>query len=229
MGDFATKVSGTRDLVAASGATAIVLADSADGVRWEGDAGVSMVGRLARIAPAAIVICAGAWHRELVEQAAAAGIYPRARILGTAPEALASAVRTLVALEAGGSPREVSLTVLGVPPLQAIVPWEEATISGLPLDSVLDGPARRRLAARVPALWPPGPQTLAVAAIKALTAIDGATRARLSCFVAQDTGAGTRFRTVAVPVRLDGAGVASVEIPTLSGQDRTLLDNAMVL
>ena len=41
---------------------------------------------------------------------------PRARLIGSAPEALVSAITAIVAMEAGCSPREVMLTVLGAPP-----------------------------------------------------------------------------------------------------------------
>src|SRR5919202_11188 len=54
----------------------------------------------------------------------------RRRLFGSAPEALASGARALVALALNGSPRDVALSVLGVPPSQTVIPWEDATASG---------------------------------------------------------------------------------------------------
>ena len=101
--------------------------------------------------------------------------------MGTAPEALAAALRAIVALETDGSPRDVALTVLGIPPDQIVIPWEEATVGGFLATSVLDQPTRRRLAARVAPLWPPGPIALAAAAAKAIQSVLGRSRQTVSC------------------------------------------------
>jgi malate/lactate dehydrogenase len=226
---FATRVTGARDLTSAASASIIVVADPADRSSWETDAGLAILARLAEIAPGRITICAGAGHRALVERGVRELQWSRDRLFGSAPEALSAALRALVALEAGGSPRDVSLTVVGVPPSQALVPWESATMAGLPLEHTLSEPVRRRLAARVAPLWPPGPYALAAAAVKAVTGITGRTSGLVSCFVAPDDGSGRRSRVVALPVRLAPAGIAAVETPRLNGHDRVALENAMLL
>jgi malate/lactate dehydrogenase len=226
---FATRVTGARDLTAVVGAGIIVIADSADGSARESDNNLAILARIAEMAPDRITICAGSAHRDLVEHGVRELGYSRDRLFGSAPEALSAAVRAFVALEAGGSPRDVSLTVVGVPPSHAIVPWESATMAGLPLEHALGEPMRRRLAARVGPLWPPGPYALAVAAVKAITGITGKTRGLVSGFVAPDDGSGRRSRVVALPVRLGSTGIVAVETPPLNSHDRVALDNAMML
>jgi malate/lactate dehydrogenase len=151
----------------------------------------------------------------------------RARIVGSAPEALAGGARALVALAAHGSPRDVTLSVLGIPPAQTVIPWEDATLAGFALTRLIDEPSRRRIAARVTALWPPGPYALATAAALAIEAIAGRVRRITSCFVAPDTSAGVRSRTAALPVRLGPAGIVEVVTPSLSVVERIALENAM--
>ena len=116
-------------------------------------------------------------------------------------------MRAIVALEANGSPRDVALTVLGVPPAQTVIPWEDATIGGFAATRVLDEPARRRLART----------RRAALAARALRARRGggegdrgdrwaARAARISCFVAPDDSSGRRAHaTAALPVRLGPA------------------------
>ena len=83
---------------------------------------------------------------------------PRARLFGSAPEALAGGVRALVALErrrlaarrrAVGARRPAAIT--------SSMPWEDATVGGFALTRLLDEPARRRLAARVAGAVAAGP------------------------------------------------------------------------
>ena len=99
----------------------------------------------------------------------------------------------------------------------------------LSLEHALSEPTRRRLAARVAPLWPPGPYALAVAAVKAVTGITGRTSGLVSCFVAPDDGSGRKSRVVALPVRLGPSGIVAVETPPLNSHDHVALDNAMLL
>jgi malate/lactate dehydrogenase len=182
-----------------------------------------------QMASNAVVVCAGAAQRELVDRGVSELHMKRSRLFGTAPEALAAAARAMVALETNGSPRDVSLTLLGVPPAQTVVPWDDATIGGFVATRVLDEPTRRRIAARLPALWPPGPYALATAAVKAIDAMLGSSRRLSSCFVASDNSAGEKVRAAALPVRLGPSGILEVVLPELSAHDRVALDNAMLL
>ena len=193
------------------------------------DDGLMLLKRLISFGAGPPIVCAGSTHRDLVERGARDLRIAPHRLVGTAPEALAAAVRALVALEANESPRDVAVTVLGVPPSHIVVPWHEATIAGLTLVSILEQPVVRRLAARVPSLWPPGPYSLAVVAAEAIACILGRSHRIMSCFVAPDDSAGTRRRAAALPVRLGAAGVISAAVPSLDVHDRVALENAMLL
>jgi malate/lactate dehydrogenase len=226
---FATSVAGSTDMATVGGAAVVVIADRAKGGEWQGEDGLTLMKRLTELASGATIVCAGASHRELVERSARELRLSRTRLLGSAPEALAAAVKAIVALETAGSPADVALSVAGVPPHQIVVPWEDASIGGFAATRVLDEPARRRIAARLPVLWPPGPYTLAVAAAKVIDGVLGRSRGLVSCFVAPDDTGGRRTRAAALPVRIGPGGIVRVALPALSGHDRVALDNAMML
>jgi malate dehydrogenase len=235
---FSTVVSGSTDLVTAGGSTIMVVADRAARASnepgasgnddWSGDEGVLLLKQLSGIARQCVVVCAGARQRELVDRGVRELKWPRERLLGSAPEALAAAVRAIVAIETNGSSKDVALTVLGVPPTQTVIPWEDVTIAGFAATRVLDEPSRRRIAARIAALWPPGPYALAAAAAEVVAGITGNSRRTLSCFVAPKHEA-RASRTAAMPARLGPGGVESVELPPLDGNARTALANAIEL
>ena len=226
---FATCVAGAADLSAAGGSTIVVLADRVGGREWQGEDGLMLLSRLTGLISGAIVICAGAQQRELVERGVRELHLGRNRLFGSAPEALAAAARAMIALEMNGSPRDAALSITGVPPDQIVVSWEDATIGGFAAMRMLDEVARRRVAARLPRLWPPGPYALASAAAKIIEGIVGRSRAGATCFVAPDDAFGQRARAAALPVRLCPQGVADVVLPELNAHDRVALDNAMLL
>jgi malate dehydrogenase len=225
---FATQLTGTTDIASAAGASVIVIADRMSGA-WPMDDAALILKRLAASAPGAVIVCAGANHRELVERGVRDAKIDRRRLFGTAPEALAHGARALVALALNGSPRDVALSLLGVPPAQTVIPWEDATAGGLAITRQLDEPTRRAVAARVNALWPPGPYALASAAALAIEVMAGRSRRRVSCFVAPDTASGVRERTAALPVRLSASGIAEVLLPSLSVAEQIALENAIQL
>jgi malate dehydrogenase len=226
---FSTHVSGSSDLAAAGGAALVVIADRVRGAEWQGEDGLMLLKRLTPLVSRAPILCAGASQRELVDRGVRELHLARERLFGAAPEALAGGARAVVALAIDGSPGDVSLSVLGVPPSQIVIPWEDATAAGFALARLIDEPARRRLVARIAALWPPGPYALAAAAAKAVSAMFGRTRRVVSCFVAPDDAAGVRQRTAALPARLNLQGVERVVRPELNSADRVALDNAMLL
>ena len=224
---FATDVTAAADVSAAAGADLVILADGVGTGEWQGDAGLLRLKRLSQMAPRSVFLCAGATQRELVDR----GVRELhlSRLFGSAPEALASGARALVALAVNGSPRDVALSVLGVPPAHTVIPWQDATVAGFSLTRQLDEPTRRRLHARIEALWPPGPHALASAATLVVEAMSGRSRRIASCFVAPDGSTGTATRTAAMPVRLGASGVLEVLQPSLSAIDRLALDNAVQL
>jgi malate/lactate dehydrogenase len=228
---FATTVSGHSDVSRAAGASVVVLADRAGGAEWQGGDGLQLLAQLSQIAARSVVVCAGAAQRELIEQGVRDRHYPRGRLFGSAPEALAGAIRAMVALETDGTPGQIGLAVMGVPPTHTVIAWEEATIGGLAATRVLDEPARRRIAARIGPLWPPGIYSLAAAAAETIACLLGYSRGTMSCFVAPEAGSGSgqRARAAALPVCLAMGGITRLALPTLSPQVQVALDNAMLL
>jgi len=228
---FATQLTGSTDFSSAAGAAVVVIAERVSGGEWQGagtEDGLLLLKRLAQTAPGAAIVCAGASARELVDRGVRELKMSRTRLFGSAPEALAGGARALAALAVNGSPRDVVLTVLGVPPAHVVIPWEDATIAGFGLTRLIDQPAQRRLSAKVTALWPPGPHALAAAAVKAIESIAGRHRQAISCFVAPDADTAARTRTVALPVRLGPMGIVDVMLPLLTVAEQVQLDNAMM-
>jgi len=224
---FATQLFGVTDVSMAAGASIVILADRVTGGEWQGEDGLVLLKRLSQTAVGAVIVCAGPSQRELIDRGVRELKFPRARLFGSAPESLAAAARALVALAVDGSPRDISLSVLGVPPARTVIPWADATVAGFALTRLVDEPARRRLSARVTALWPPGPYALAAAAATVIEAMAGRSRRAVSCFVAPDLSTGSHTRTGAMPVRLGSAGIVDVMLPTLSAVEQVALDNAM--
>ena len=225
---YSAFVAGTTDESAVVGADVVVIADRfAGNAEWQEDHGVALVRRVHHLNSSAMILCAGARQLELVERGVREGGIPRQRLFGSAPEALRSAIVSMAALEASCSPTEISLSVVGRPPGEVIVPWEDAAIGGRRAADVLSPPAITRLNARLARLWPPGPMTLASAATRVLRA--AATRSRLSvcAFVAVTREEGDGGRVGMLPVTVSTAGVSSVLSPTLTARDRVRLDTAL--
>ena len=227
---FATTVAGSTDLSMAAGASVVVIASGAgDGSERSAEDGLLLVRRVNAIAPRALLLCADTSHRDLVDHAVRELHISRSRILGSASEAFVSAATAIVALELDVSPLDVALSILGVPPRQIVIAWENAAVSGFALGGMMTEPARRQMAQRIVALWPVGPYALAAAATKVVEALLGNSRRPVTCFVAPDDGAGVRTRTAALPVRLGPDGIVEVVMPGLSVAERVALDNAMML
>ena len=226
---FSTRVTAADAIEAAAGASVIVLADAArDGAEHAGEPGLALLRRLARVDAAAPILFAGAGGRELMLRAAGELRIARGRLVGSAPAALAAAVRALVALELNGTGVDVQVLVVGVPPHRAVVAWEEATASGQPLSGLVAPHRLAAISARVPGLWPPGPFALASAAARAAEAMASGSRRRFLGFVAVDDAPGTPA-VAAMPVELGPHGVRQVLVPLLSRQERTVLETALTV
>jgi malate/lactate dehydrogenase len=77
-------------------------------------------------------------------------------------------------------------------------------------------------------MWPPGPYALASAAARVVEALTTGSLRRYTCYVALDPrGEGTRGRVAAMPVRLGMGRIEAVLTPSLSPQERTLLETAI--
>ena len=226
---FRARVRASEDLSVARGAAVIVLADSARPPHreWQGEDGLTLIRALVRLDRHAVIICAGATQRTLIVQGLDATAVSPACLLGSAPGALVSALRAIIALETDSSPNDVTLSVHGIPPERSVVAWSSATIGGYAISDLLDPPSLARVKARVSQLWPPGPYALAAAAAAACEAVAGGrTRPTFTCFAAMN-GPSQNARVAAMTVRLGSRGVRELIEPALSPIERVQLDNAL--
>lgn len=226
---FASNISGSAELSSIAGASVVAIADSFGGPQRPTEASLLLLKRVRDLAPASLIVCAGADDCDLIGRGVRERHVSRTQLFGSAPEALAAGIRALTAVELNAPASDISLSVLGVPPHHIIVPWDDATVGGYSLVHVLSEPARRRLDARAAALWPAGPYALASAAARIIDTIFRGSRRLVTCFVAPDDSAGVRARAAALPVRLGRTGVVDVAIPELSVRERVRLENAMLL
>jgi malate dehydrogenase len=224
---YSIPIVGTAALDAAIDTGVIVVADHAQKGEWQDDAGVGLIARLTRFNQQAPIVFAGAHQAAVIERAVQEVAIPRARLFGSAPEAFRSAVCALVALEAGCAAPDVNLTVVGRPPDQIIVPWEDAAIAGRRATDVLSPPAITRIDNRLTRLWPPGPMTLAAGATRAIAAAVTRAPRTISALVVVSREEGALGRAGMLPVTLNPRGVERVMTPTLSVRDRVRLATAL--
>ncbi len=220
---FGTRVIAATAAAAAAGADAIVIADQAGGQgEHRGEAGLALLRSVVRVERRAPIVFAGGDQRELIARADVELHIERRRLIGSAPLALESALRALAGLMVDASGVEISLRIVGVPPHGGVVAWEEAGAFGQPLSSALAPHEMSALSARIPGLWPPGPYALASAASRIAEAIVNGSRRRFSCFVSLGHG-----QVAAMPVDLNEDGVLRIVEPSLTPQERTLMNNAL--
>lgn len=220
---FSTRLTASASVLSAAGAAAIVIAEAASGTgEHEGEAGLALLRQLAAVERRAPIVFAGGAPRTLMQRAIIELHVAPARLVGSAPLALESALRALTGLAVDGSAVEVSLRVVGVPPHGAVIAWEEATAFGQPIASELPPHVMAGLSARIASLWPPGPYALASAASRVVEGIVTGGRGRFTCFVALPRG-----RVAAMPVELGPDGIRRVHEPVLTPQERTLFLSAL--
>ena len=226
---YHTVMAGTADVAAVVGAVVVIIADIASNpvAEWKDEAGLALVKRVAGLNQQAPIICAGALQASLVERGVNELGISRMRLFGSAPEALRSAVIAIVALEANASPSDISLSVVGRPPQQVIVPWDEASIAGRTATEVLSAAQLARLDARIARLWPPGPYALGGAAARLVrTALTRTPRVH-AALVAVTRDEGSPGRSAMMPVTLSPAGLATLVPPALSSRDRVRFETTM--
>jgi malate dehydrogenase len=222
---FATHVGAAGSIEAAAGAAAVVLADPASGTgEYSGEEGLGLLRRVNAVESSAPIVCAGASQRELIARAFSELHILQTRLVGSAPLALESALRALAGLSFDTSGVPIALSVLGVPPRNAVVAWEEASVSGQPLAAHLPAHAIAALNSRIPGLWPPGVYSLASAATRVVEAIVTGSRRQHACFVNVGRGG-----VASMPVELGPDGVRRVIEPVLTRQERTRLENGLGL
>ena len=224
---FNTRITSAAGIESAAGAAVVVVADAAKGdAEHSGEAGLAAVRQLVAVETDAPIVFAGAQQRWLIAHAASELHVARRRLIGSAPSALESAVRALTALELDASGVEVQLRVVGVPPHASVIAWEEATVFGQPVSSLVAAHRLAAIGSRVASLWPPGPFALSSAAARIAEAVVNGSRRRFTCFVVVDE-APNRGAVVALPAEIGPQGIARVLQPALTRQERTRLENGL--
>lgn len=226
---FHISLEGSGDDTKTIGCDVCVIADpfKGDSARWDGEEGLALVAKLAGMLPNVPFVFAGSGHGPLIHAAARELGIPRSRLMGSAPEALAAAVRAMVALEAGCSPGEVSVTLLGTPPRGFIVPWGEVTVGGYLLTQLLEQVQLARIEARVAHLWPPGPYALGQAAAEVVRGVLTSSRRARHVLTPLDGEFGLRHSTGVLPVLLSPGGIAVRRTPALMARDRVQLETVL--
>ena len=226
---FHTQLDGSADRSRATGCTVCVIADrfAPGSPEWQGEEGLAMIKELAPACADAPLVFAGATQGNLIAASAREARVGRHRLIGSAPEALGSAIAAIVAMEARCSPDEVSLAVLGTPPSSFVVPWSDASIGGYAIDRTLSQVQLTRIEARVARLWPPGPYALGTAAAHVTEAILDLSRRSYNVLTVLDGEFGVRDRVGTVPALLASRGVVHARIPSLNTRERVQLDTAL--
>ena len=219
---FDTRVEGAP-LDGLSAADAVVLADppALDPGRLPSEAAEILALLRAHLGRTLLIVAGG--HPGVLEMAVEKG-HPRDLVVGSAPVAIAAAVRRQLALAVEGRPRDVSAIVMGRPPGRLLVPRGTALVSGLPIDRLAPAAARSALGA-VEGRWP-GPAALAAAAVRVLRAAHCADPSILPVLVVLAGEYGHRGRALAVPARLGHGRVLGVVEIALDPVDRVAFDNA---
>jgi malate dehydrogenase len=229
VGGFHARLEGTDDLSRVIGCSVCVIADrfGAASSEWQGEDGLAMLRRLTPFVASAPIVFAGSSQAELMSIGAREIPFPRERLVGSAPEALISAIAAIVAIEARCAPGEVNITVLGTPPAGFVVPWSEATISGYSLDRVLSAVQVARIEARAARLWPLGPYALGAAAARVTQAILRSSARAFSVLTPLGGEFGVRDRAAALPCILGARGIVQVRTPVLNPRERVRLETAL--
>jgi malate dehydrogenase len=169
------------------------------------------------------LLVAGPHPSPLVEAAVAKG-FPRDRVLGSSPVAAAAALRRRLSAELGVEPREIALTVLGLPPAQIVAPQATATVAGISVEKLSPSAFRRALASLNGRAA--GPVALAASAARVLQALGGSRATVLPVVALLDGEYGHRRVALAVPARLRGGRIESIVEVALDPVDRVAFDNA---
>jgi malate dehydrogenase len=223
------RLEGSSDLSRAVGAAACIIADRSGRTasEWQGDEGLTMVRQLAAYLGDSPLVFGGSLQSELVLATARELHIRRERLIGSAPEALAGAVKSMVAIEAQCSPTEIGLTVLGAPPRGFVVPWSEASIAGHALERVLTQVQLSRVEGRVAHLWPPGPHALGLAAARVAEAVLSSSRRTFSVLTLLGGEFGARGRVGVLPTILSNQGIVATRVPALNTRERVQVENAL--
>jgi malate dehydrogenase len=223
------RLEGSADITRVVGASVCIIADRSGPTsqEWRGDDGLALLKRLVPYLEESPVVFAGPSQDEMLLAAVQELHLRRDRLLGSAPEALLSAVKSMVAIEAQCSPSEIELTVLGAPPRGFVVPWSEASIGGQALERMLTQVQLSRIENRAAHLWPPGPHALGLAAARVTEALITGSRRTFNILTGLGGEFGARGRVGVLPVLLSAKGISATRVPALTTRERIQVENAL--
>jgi len=225
---FHTELDGTNDESRLAGCDACIIADRFGAAgEWRAEDGLAMAARISRHLGETPIVFAGSMHAELIGRMASEMSIRGSRLIGSSPEALVSAIAAITAMEAGCSPRDVRLTVLGAPPGGFVVPWGEASIGGYAIARVLSQVQLGRIEARAARLWPPGPYALGTAAAVIVNAMLSGSPGSFSVLTQLGGEFGVNGRVGALPARLGPRGIVETRVPELDSRQRVQLQVAL--
>ena len=222
-------IEAAADLAAAAGASAIVLADPIGAAEWSGESALGVLRRLkgGGYLDLSVLICAGATHDIVMQQAFDELGLSRRHVVGSAPESLAATARALVAIDARAASNQVALMVIGRPPQKMVIPWNQASVGGYSVTSLLTAPQLNQVERRLRGLWPPGPNALGTAAAVFCESVVTGSRRIFSAYVSLDRDNGTKAPVCAWPVSIGAAGLERATTPVLSGRDQVVVDEVI--
>jgi malate dehydrogenase len=221
---FDTCLTAAGDVLAAAGASTVVVADEIDAGEWEGERGLVMLGQLIRAGVTAPMVFTGSRALWLMEKCYGELKVPAHRLIGTAASAMVGVARGWAGLELGLSAVDVS--VVGRPP-GLIVGWSTGTAHGALLTDRIPAHRLRVLSEQLITLWPPGPFAVASATAPVVEALIFGSRQLHSAMTVVDGDLGVRGRAILLPLALAHGRVQSHVLPSLSPQERTDLLNSV--
>ena len=220
VGGFDTDVSGSGDVLAAVGASVVVIADAVTDGEWQGEKGLALIRQLVQAGSKGPFVFAGPSQVGLMETVARELRVPSERLIGTATSAIAASVAALASIEAELT--GVNVVVAGRPPA-LVIGWSSATIAGSLLSDRV--PAHRLLAISqaLPRLWPPGPEAIAAPTADVIEALVSGSRRVHHATTMLDGEFGLRGVAAMLPLELGNGRVLARALPSLSPQERTAL------
>ncbi|MCC7007193.1 MAG: hypothetical protein IT184_00090 [Acidobacteria bacterium] len=219
-----TPVTATPDVLAACGASVVVMADDIKDGEWTGDRGLTLIRRLVRAGTSAAFVFAGPQQTPLMEAVHRDLSVPAARLVGSAPAAIVGAVQALAGLELNAA--GVQVAVVGRPP-EFVIGWSSACVGGSLLTDRIPPHRLAAIGRSVARLWPAGPYAIASATARIVEGLISGSRVPIPGTAIIDDGVEARGAGVLLPLELGRLRVLSRLPPSLSPQERTQLVNGL--
>jgi hypothetical protein len=221
---FDTPIGTSADVLAATTASVVVVADEVDAGPWEDSRALTLMQRFVRAGSAAMFVFPCPSQTRLMETCYRELKLPADRLVGTAPSAVVGAVRAMAGLELGLA--AVDLMVVGRPPA-FVVGWSTASVAG---SLVSEQVAPHRLVAisrNLGRLWPPTHYAIASATAQIVEGLTAGSRRRHAALTILDGQLGARGSAVMLPLELGRCRILSHTLPSLSPQEQTEMVNGI--